>query len=204
MGTFVLLVAPHLAAAQDAGHGSEASRVRSTLTWLAGGLAGLGIHESGHVLTSALLGAQPSVRAIQAGPLPFFAITHESVTAPKEFVISASGLWMQGASVEWLLHERPQLARERAPFLKGVFAFHVATSTLYGFAGFARVGPQERDTKGMSMTTGIPEPAIGGLVLAPAALDLYRYFRPESKWAKWASRGAKVVLIGLVFAADRP
>ena len=109
---------------------------------------------------------------------------------------------MQGASVEWLLHERPRLARERAPFLKGVLAFHVATSTMYGIAGFARVGPHERDTRGMAVSTGIPEPVIGGLVLAPAALDVYRYFRPESAWAKWASRSAKAVLVGLALTAD--
>ena len=30
------------------------------------------------------------------------------------------------------------------------------------------------------------------------ALDAYRYFRPDSRWAKWASRTAKLALLLLV------
>ena len=182
------------------------SRARDAFVWLGGGLVGLAIHESGHVLTAASLGAHPSVRGIKTGALPFFAISHDAVGARKEYGISAAGFWTQGASVEWILHERPHLGDERAPFLKGVFAFHLVTSAIYGVAGFASVGPVERDTRGMAQSigrTGIPERAIGGLVLAPAALDLYRYWKPDSAWAKWASRGAKIVLVGLVLAADR-
>jgi len=177
-------------------------RVRSALTWLGGGLAGLAIHESGHVLVAAAAGAHPSVRGIEAGPVPFFAISHDTVSPRKEYAISAAGFWTQGASVEWLLQRRPHLATEHAPFLKGVFAFHLATSALYGIAGFGSIGPLERDTRGMALSTGIPESAIGGLVLTPAALDVYRYYRPESRWAKWASRGAKVAIVGLVLTAD--
>lgn len=177
-------------------------RVRSTLTWLGGGLAGLAIHESGHVLVAAAAGAHPYVRSIDAGPVPFFAISHDAVSARKEYAISSAGFWTQGASAEWLLQRRPHLAAEHAPFLKGIFAFHLVTSAVYGIAGFGSVGPLERDTRGMALSTGIPEPAIGGLVLAPAVLDAYRYFRPESRWAKWASRGAKIAIVGLVLSAE--
>jgi hypothetical protein len=199
----VFFGSPRGALGQAQDNRDDISTTEKTLRWLAGGLAGLGIHESGHVLTSAIVGAEPGVRSIK-GPVPFFAITHDAVSAPKEYVISASGFWMQGASVEWILHERPSLAQESAPFLKGILTFHVATSSLYGVAGFARVGPLERDTRGMALASGLPEPVIGGLVLAPAALDVYRYFTPESRWARWASRGAKIVLVGLAFAADGP
>ena len=50
---------------------------------------------------------------------------------------------------------------------------------------------------------GIPEPVIGLIVLAPAALDGYRYLHPDAKWAKWASRGAKIAAVALTFAAGR-
>jgi hypothetical protein len=50
---------------------------------------------------------------------------------------------------------------------------------------------------------GIPEPVVGLIVLTPAVLDSYRYLNPRSRWAKWASRGAKVAGVALTIAAGR-
>jgi len=50
---------------------------------------------------------------------------------------------------------------------------------------------------------GVPEPVIGLLVLAPAALDGYRYLHPHATWAKWASRSAKIVGVALTIVAGR-
>jgi hypothetical protein len=36
------------------------------------------------------------------------------------------------------------------------------------------------------------------MVLAPAVLDAYRFFRPEARWAAWASRGVKAASVVLV------
>ena len=74
---------------------------------------------------------------------------------------------------------------------KGVFAFNVLNSIGYSAVAFAKAGPAERDTRGMASGIGVDERAIGAIVLAPAVIDAYRYFRPESRWAKWASRLAK-------------
>jgi hypothetical protein len=126
------------------------------------------------------------------------------VTRRKEFVISSAGLWMQQANAEWDLVSHPNLRHEDAPFLKGMFAFHLATSALYGFAGFAKTGPVERDTRGMATSlgrSGIPEPLVGALVLAPAALDGWRYLHPDSRWARWASRGVKLAGVALTAAS---
>jgi len=115
-------------------------------------------------------------------------------------VISASGFWMQYAGSEWLLSSRPNLRREHAPFHKGALAFHLGVSGMYSVAAFGQFGRVERDTRGMAISLGadgVPEPVIGALVLAPAALDAVRYFRPESAWARWASRGAKVLVVAL-------
>jgi hypothetical protein len=199
-----VLAIPAASAAQETP--PEPGKVRTTLTWLAGGLTGLAIHESGHVVTAAALGAHPGLRSIKAGVIPFFAVTHDPVNRRREYTISAAGLWAQGASVEWMLYARPNLRHEHAPLLKGVFAFHLVTSAIYGAAGFAGVGPPERDTRGMALSVGrdgVSEGAIGALVLAPAVLDVYRYWHPESRWAKWASRGIKIAMVGLVIAADR-
>jgi hypothetical protein len=39
---------------------------------------------------------------------------------------------------------------------------------------------------------------VGALVLAPAALDAYRYFAPDARWAAWASRAVKVGMVLMV------
>ena len=68
----------------------------------------------------------------------------------------------------------------------------------YAIVAFARAGPFERDTRGMAQSIGVDEPAIGAVVLAPAVFDAIRYFKPEARWAKWASRAAKVGSVLLV------
>ena len=71
-------------------------------------------------------------------------------------------------------------------------------STGYAFVAFARAGPFERDTRGMADSIGVDERAIGAVVLAPAVFDAIRYFKPEARWAMWASRAAKVGSVLLV------
>ena len=182
------------------------SRVRSTLFVLAGGVSGLVAHETGHIIAGLAFGAHPRARGLDYGPIPFFSIQHDEVSRREEFVISSAGFWVQHAGSEWLLTARPNLAHERAPFLKGVLAFNLAASVVYSAAAFGRFGPPERDTRAMAATLGkdgVPEPVIGVLILAPAALDGYRYLRPDSRWAKWASRGVKVTAVALTIAAGK-
>ena len=57
---------------------------------------------------------------------------------------------------------------------------------------FKKIGPVERDTRGMADSAGVDERAIAALVLAPALLDAVRYFNPDADWAAWTSRGAKL------------
>ena len=173
-----------------------------TVVFFGGAAAGLGVHELGHVVFAGALGANPSVKPIHYGPIPFFAIDHDPVPRRQEFVISSAGLWFQQGTAEWLLTARPELRSEQAPFLKGYLAFHVATSVVYGVAAFARIGPPERDTLGIASSLGrdgVPEPLVGALVLAPGLLDAYRYRNPRAKWAVWASRGVKIT--GVVLTA---
>jgi len=175
--------------------------------FLAGGLAGLTVHESGHVATGALFGAHPGTERISYAGIPFFAVTHQPVSRKKEFIISSAGLWMQHAGSELILSRRPNIRHESAPFLKGMLAFNTATSAVYATAAFGKLGPPERDTLGMAVSLGQRgwrEPSIGAFILAPAAFDVYRYFRPDQKWAVWASRGSKAVFMALVLFAGRP
>ena len=182
------------------------SRVTTTLKFFGGAAAGLAIHESGHIIFSAAFGANPRVRPLEGSAIPFFKVQHDPVTRRQEFVISSAGLWMQYADSEWILTARPNLRAEHAPFLKGILAFDLATSTVYSVAAFARKGPVERDTRGIAASLGrdgIAEPVVGLMVLAPAVFDGYRYLRPGSKWAVWASRTAKIASVVLVVAAGR-
>jgi hypothetical protein len=177
----------------------EKHRALDTVKFLAGAGLGLAIHESGHLVFDALFAANPRVEGIRFGPFPFFAITHRADLSPRrEFAISSAGFWMQDLSSEWILARQPPVRGEHAPVAKGVLAFNVLNSTGYALVAFARAGPFERDTRGMADSIGVDERAIGALVLAPAILDTIRYFKPEARWAKWASRAAKAGSVLLV------
>lgn len=182
------------------------SRVTRVLVFFTGAAAGLAVHESGHIMFGEAFGAHPRVRPLEGSAIPFFKIVHDPVSRRKEFAISSAGLWMQYADSEWMLTARPRLRDEHAPFLKGILAFDLATSTMYGIAAFARAGPSERDTRGIAVSlgrTGVPEPRVGLLVLAPAVLDGYRFLKPDSRWAAWASRSVKVASVILTMAAGK-
>ena len=169
------------------------------VNFLAGAALALAAHEGGHLAFDAGFGARPRLKGVHFGPFPFFAVTHRNDLSPRrEFTISSAGFWVQEASSEWLLTRRPGLRDDLAPLAKGVLAFNVLNSVGYACAAFARSGPFERDTRGMADSIGVDERAIGAVVLAPALLDAYRYFKPDARWAKWASRAAKVGSVLLV------
>jgi len=178
---------------------ADEHRVADTVKFLAGGALGLALHESGHLVFDGIFDASPRIEGTRFGPVPFFAVSHRGDLSPRrEFTISSAGFWMQDLSSEWLLTRRPLLRAERAPLAKGVLAFNVLNSVGYACVAFARAGPFERDTRGMAESSGVDERAIGALVLVPAVLDAIRYFKPEARWAKWASRAAKAGSVVLV------
>jgi hypothetical protein len=191
--TVVLVVVLAWSAATSA----AAQSVSDVAAFIGGGAIGLAAHETGHILFDVALGVPPGLKKVTFGPVPFFAITHDPVTPAREFAISSAGFWMQHLSSELILISRPRLRHEHAPFLKGILAFNVLASTVYATAAVARVGPDERDTRGMALGAGTNEPVIGALVLTPALLDAARYWRPENVWLKWSSRAAKIA--GVVF-----
>jgi hypothetical protein len=197
--------APVSARAQD-GSGSEPPpppveehRVTDTVQFFAGAAIALAAHEGGHLFFDTIFDAHPFVEGVHLGPFPFFAISHPAGTSPRqEFTISSAGFWVQEATDEWMLTKRPHLRDEHAPLAKGMLAFNVLNSVGYGIVAMARIGPYERDTRGMAASIGVDERAIGVIVMAPAILDAYRYYRPNSRWAIWASRAAKVGSVLLV------
>jgi hypothetical protein len=193
----VLLACALLGAAQPA------FAQRDTAVFLGGAAVALAAHESGHLIFDAAFDASPGLKKVSFGGIPFFAITHEAVTPGREFIISSAGFWVQHGTDELLLSRDPHLRDHRSPFVTGVLAFNVLTSIGYAGAAFASAGPLERDTRGMAVSADVPEPAIGAVILAPAILDGWRYFRPQDRWAKWGSRAAKIAGALLVIRAAR-
>ena len=180
---------------------TSSSTLRRHATFLLGAAAGLAVHETGHATFAAVLGANPRFGRTSGSAFSFFAIHHDPVSRGKEYVISSAGFWFQHAVSEAILTTHPQLRDEDRPFMKGIVIFHLGTSAIYSVAAFARIGPDQRDTRGMAVSLGVPEPWIGALILAPAVLDTVRYMRPQARWARWTSRGAKVAAVLLVAAA---
>ena len=159
----------------------------------------MGAHESGHLLFDGIFAAHPGIQKVSFHGIPFFAITHDAgLPHREEFVIDSAGFWVQHAGNELILHAHPRLRDERAPVLKGVYAFNVLASVAYAGAAFARTGPVERDTRGMADSLRWKEPVIAALILAPAVLDAIRYYRPDARWAAWSSRSVKVGMVLLV------
>jgi hypothetical protein len=185
--------------ATDAAPQQDDSAGKRIASFLAGGAIGLGAHESAHVLADLALGERPGLRKVDFHGVPFFAITHRSgLPHWQEFTVSSAGFWVQHAENELLLDRRPQLRRQRAPLVKGVFAFNVLASIAYAGAAFAKTGPAERDTRGMAAAARLDERFVGTLLLAPALLDAWRYYHPSGRAAPWASRAVKVGLVLMV------
>ena len=95
------------------------------------------------------------------------------------------------------------LRRAHAPIAKGALAFNILASIGYAGVALAKTGPVERDTRGMADSAGVDERAIAAMVLGPALLDGYRYFRPDAAWARWASRAAKAGSVVLILKSDK-
>ena len=157
---------------------------------------GFGLHEGGHLLTNTLFQSDPYVKSVKGAGIPFFAISHRKVLPPwQEAVVASSGLWAQFALAETILTRTPDLRRQRAPIQKGILVFHVGLSLLYGVAGLGNWGPPERDTRGIAQNLGMNERWVGAVVLTPALLDAYRYYRGAPRWVRWASRATKLMLV---------
>jgi hypothetical protein len=196
-----LLSGPPPAWAQDTPPPAEQKAQAGTgaVKLLAGAAAAFLIHESGHLAFDAIFDARPRLESVHFGPVPFFAITPTRPLSSRQlFTVASAGFWAQEISSEWLLPKHRDLRHEDAPFAKGMLAFDILTSIGYAGVAFAGAGPPQRDTRGMASGAGGPERAIAVIVLAPAVLEAYRYFRPESAWARWGMRAVEAGSVLLV------
>lgn len=195
----LLLVVPLSAQEQAPRDSQEESGASKFGKVLLGGAAGLGLHEAGHLVANWAFDEKVTIRKVDYHGIPFFALSHAPDLSPRrEYVVSSAGFWAQYLYSEQILTHHPHLKDETSPFRKGVLTFHVVTSLVYSGAAFGKTGPFERDTRGMAASRRIDERWIGAMVLAPAILDVYRYFNPDARWATWTSRGVKMGSVALV------
>ena len=166
--------------------------------FIAGAASGFAVHEGSHLVLDIAFDADPRLKGVSFGPIPFFAVTHRNgLPSHEEALISGAGFLSQHIASEVVLARRAP-GEQVSPFEKGLLAFHVATSVAYAGAAFARYGPHERDTRGIADATRADERVVGALALAPAVFDAWRYKRPDSLTAKWGSRVSKLAYLGLI------
>ena len=167
-----------------------------------GAFVALAAHEGGHYIGNLEVGSEPYLKSVNYGPIPFFTIEPQRFLTPHEhYITSSAGFDAQHIINEWLLTTHPNLRNEDKPYLKGMATFNFWLTVGYAATAFAGTGPNERDTKGMADSLGWNERWVGALILAPTALDAYRYNHPDSKWAKTASRLTKLLIIALAVKA---
>src|SRR5436190_2997424 len=109
-------------------------RASACVAFVGGAAVGFLAHESGHLVLDLAFGADPGVQRVSFGGIPFFAITHGTVTPRQEFAISSAGFWVQHATSEWILASHPNLRHEREPFLTGWIEWTVLASAASSYA----------------------------------------------------------------------
>jgi hypothetical protein len=65
-------------------------------------------------------------------------------------------------------------------------------------AKWPNLGPPQSDVNSMARGLGIQPWQVGIYLMAPAVIDLYRYFRPRSNFVPWVGVQSKMVMIGLL------
>jgi len=183
----------------------------------AGFLTAFVIHEACHGVANLAMGNVPTLQPVRfLGFLPFFAVSPgitcnqgtcvrrngtPFLPGPRGYAtIVSAGIICQEVTDEIILTARPGLRREEAPFLKGMLLFNTAASVAYGIANLAGIEPQEGDLRALDAVSPLPRGVFAAVVLGTAALDVARYFLPDTQWLPWVSRGSKVVTIGMVVA----
>jgi hypothetical protein len=189
----------------------------SFLLFAGGALSGLALHEMGHVTANLAYGNVPGLKGIvYAHVIPWFVIDSrltltDGVYYKRDgsvfvgggrayYVINTAGFMVQNLGSEIILSMRPRIFHEHAPLLKGLLWMNMLLSIGYGGASLLGVEDVHGDIYGGARHSGYPHQLIAGVVLSNGALDMLRYFLPDSPWLAWLSRASKLALFGL----DRP
>ena len=196
---------------------TKGGRWRSIGIGAAGVTAGFLAHELGHVLMNLAYGNVPTFEGLRYGGfIPFFRISpgvtcndvgcyHIDTGEPFKggrsgvYMITSAGFNVQHLISELILSIDPQIRYHRSPFQKGMLFFNLSLSVGYVLSTWFQVKPPIGDIHGMARAAQLNPNWLALLVILPAGLDLFRFFVPNSKWAPWVSRAAKVTFVGVSF-----
>jgi hypothetical protein len=115
--------------------------------FLAGGAVALAMHEAGHLTLDVLFGASPGIKKVSFARIPFFAITHDTQSPVREFVISSAGFWVQETSNEILLTRHPRPPRSACAVLQRAAGVNTLASVAYS-GRHSRVWDRPNATRG--------------------------------------------------------
>jgi len=197
-------------------HNSKRGRWRAIGIGTAGVATAFLAHEFGHVLMNLAYGNVPTFEGLRyGGVIPFFRISpgiycNASGCFYRDgrpfaggrtgvYLITSAGFNVQHLVSELLLSFDPRLRYHRSPFQKGMLFFNLSLSVGYSLSTWFQVKPPVGDIEGMADASQLNPNWIALMVIIPAGLDLYRFFVPDSKWAPWVSRAAKVTFFGVSF-----
>jgi hypothetical protein len=213
--TFLVAVdAPCLAG--GARHPEPPSLAAQAGLYVAGGLAAFAAHESGHLAANFVLHNRPRIVPVWGfGFVPFFAISPELACDQEtcrradghifragrrgKFAIVTAGFEVQHVTSEIILTLDQHLRRHRSPFLKGWLTFNIGLSVAYALASVLNIEDSHGDAGGAAALSHMPRALMAAWLVAPAALDAYRYLQNDSPWAPWLSRGLKVGFVSLAW-----
>ena len=217
LAVLTLLVAldapPHAAKTYDPVPPSRAAR---TGLYVAGGVLAFAAHESGHLAANLILHNRPRIVPVWGfGFVPFFAISPDLACNKRgcvradgqvfragrrgKFAIFTAGFEVQHLTSEIILTFDQHLRLHRAPFRKGWLTFNIALSVAYALASVLHIEDSHGDAGGAAAISGMPRALMAAWLVAPAAVDLYRYWRDDSVWAPWLSRGLKVGFVSMAW-----
>ncbi|MEO6953361.1 MAG: hypothetical protein ABI321_16290 [Polyangia bacterium] len=178
----------------------------SDFAWLAlGATSGFVGHELGHIVTDLMTLHHPTFHTTKTGPFYFFAIQPccGPLSHAEEYAIASAGLVVNDLSSELILSISPRIRSRHAPFMKGVLLVDIGLELGYAISGFVQSAhpkgfPDQSDVASMSRALGVSPWRVSLSVMAPALIDLYRYFVPRSSFVPWVGIQSKVFMAGLV------
>jgi hypothetical protein len=112
-------------------------------------------------------------------------------------LIAYSGILFQNLANEYLLTKDPYLIDRDDPFKKGMFWGNIIVPGFYTFQGY---DDPNSDLKLLQQDLGWDRWAINTMVLAPLAIDLYRYYHPEKKKLRRYARIAKILPVLIILS----
>ena len=201
---------PHAACAPHRGWATQ-------LGWFTAGAAGAFVaHELGHVAANLLAGNVPRLVGLRGtAGVPFFAISPDVTCkdarcvgasgqvlrgGPRTpYLIAAAGFNVQHLGNEFILSQTPALRARPGAFGRGWLAFNLALSVGYAAASLAHVEDPHGDAGGLAFYARVPRGVVAATLLVPAALDAWRFVRPQDRWAPWVGRAGKLGIFGLAW-----